>query len=114
MSQYVVPELMSSPVPLLLSPITLTVAKCWDPNPQSCFILPRGESGAVTRVLPGLKSLSTLHLPEGEPVRPIDPAAWVSHTAAMAATLPPPYSKTTAICASSVTHLSSSLQPSLS
>ncbi|XP_056905062.1 segment polarity protein dishevelled homolog DVL-3 isoform X7 [Takifugu flavidus] len=50
-------------------PITLTVAKCWDPNPQSCFILPRGE-----------------------PVRPIDPAAWVSHTAAMTGTLPPPYS----------------------
>nr|XP_015216866.1 PREDICTED: segment polarity protein dishevelled homolog DVL-3 [Lepisosteus oculatus] len=41
-------------------PITLTVAKCWDPNPRGCFTLPRSE-----------------------PIRPIDPAAWVSHTAAM-------------------------------
>lgn len=24
-------------------PITLTVAKCWDPNPRSCFALPRSE-----------------------------------------------------------------------
>ncbi|KAM4742924.1 LOW QUALITY PROTEIN: segment polarity protein dishevelled homolog DVL-3 [Anableps anableps] len=48
--------------------VTLTVAKCWDPNPQSCFTLPRSE-----------------------PVRPIDPAAWVSHTAAMTGKLPPHY-----------------------
>uniref|UniRef100_A0A4W3IQ13 Dishevelled segment polarity protein 3 n=1 Tax=Callorhinchus milii TaxID=7868 RepID=A0A4W3IQ13_CALMI len=41
-------------------PITLTVAKCWDPTPRTCFTLPRSE-----------------------PIRPIDPAAWVSHTAAM-------------------------------
>uniref|UniRef100_A0A673H6Q6 Dishevelled segment polarity protein 3b n=1 Tax=Sinocyclocheilus rhinocerous TaxID=307959 RepID=A0A673H6Q6_9TELE len=46
-------------------PITLTVAKCWDPNPRSCFTLPRSE-----------------------PIRPIDPAAWVSHTAAMTGTYP--------------------------
>lgn len=26
-----------------LRPITLTVAKCWDPNPRSCFALPRSE-----------------------------------------------------------------------
>ncbi|XP_051953296.1 segment polarity protein dishevelled homolog DVL-3-like isoform X1 [Xyrauchen texanus] len=45
--------------------ITLTVAKCWDPNPRSCFTLPRSE-----------------------PIRPIDPAAWVSHTAAMTGTFP--------------------------
>lgn len=44
-----------------------------------------------------LISLSTLHFPEGEPVRPIDPAAWVSHTAAMTGTLLPPYSKNTII-----------------
>ncbi|KAK5601228.1 Segment polarity protein dishevelled DVL-3 [Crenichthys baileyi] len=50
-------------------PVTLTVAKCWDPNPRSCFTLPRSE-----------------------PVRPIDPAAWVSHTAAMTGKLPPHYS----------------------
>uniref|UniRef100_A0A8D3CEM0 Dishevelled segment polarity protein 3a n=1 Tax=Scophthalmus maximus TaxID=52904 RepID=A0A8D3CEM0_SCOMX len=47
-------------------PITLTVAKCWDPNPRGCFALPRSE-----------------------PIRPIDPAAWVSHTAAMTGVYPP-------------------------
>ncbi|KAJ8280521.1 hypothetical protein GJAV_G00055850 [Gymnothorax javanicus] len=46
-------------------PVTLTVAKCWDPNPRSCFTLPRSE-----------------------PIRPIDPAAWVSHTAAMTGAYP--------------------------
>ncbi|XP_057204388.1 segment polarity protein dishevelled homolog DVL-3 isoform X2 [Triplophysa rosa] len=46
-------------------PITLTVAKCWDPNPRSCFTLPRSE-----------------------PIRPIDPAAWVTHTAAMTGAYP--------------------------
>ncbi|XP_031429370.1 segment polarity protein dishevelled homolog DVL-3 [Clupea harengus] len=46
-------------------PITLTVAKCWDPNPRGCFTLPRGE-----------------------PIRPIDPAAWVSHTAALTGAYP--------------------------
>ncbi|XP_041796056.1 segment polarity protein dishevelled homolog DVL-3 [Chelmon rostratus] len=50
-------------------PVTLTVAKCWDPNPRGCFTLPRSE-----------------------PVRPIDPAAWVSHTAAMTGSLLPHYS----------------------
>ncbi|KAL7400938.1 hypothetical protein ABVT39_020198 [Epinephelus coioides] len=49
-------------------PVMLTVAKCWDPNPRGCFTLPRSE-----------------------PVRPIDPAAWVSHTAAMTGRLPPHY-----------------------
>ncbi|KAG7479865.1 segment polarity protein dishevelled-like DVL-3-like [Solea senegalensis] len=48
--------------------VMLTVAKCWDPNPRSCFTLPRSE-----------------------PVRPIDPAAWVSHTAAMTGRLLPHY-----------------------
>ncbi|XP_053279008.1 segment polarity protein dishevelled homolog DVL-3 [Pleuronectes platessa] len=48
--------------------VTLTVAKCWDSNPRSCFPLPRSE-----------------------PVRPIDPAAWVSHTAAMTGKLLPHY-----------------------
>ncbi|KAL5967402.1 hypothetical protein TSMEX_004876 [Taenia solium] len=44
-------------------PITLVVAKCWDPNPRSgCFVLSRQE-----------------------PVRPIDPRAWVLHTNAMTA-----------------------------
>uniref|UniRef100_A0A3P8TUL1 Dishevelled segment polarity protein 3b n=1 Tax=Amphiprion percula TaxID=161767 RepID=A0A3P8TUL1_AMPPE len=52
-------------------PVTLTVAKCWDPNPRGCFTLPRSE-----------------------PVRPIDPAAWVSHTAAMTGSLLPHYGTT--------------------
>ncbi|XP_055022579.1 segment polarity protein dishevelled homolog DVL-3-like [Boleophthalmus pectinirostris] len=50
-------------------PVTLTVAKCWDPSPRSCFTLPPSE-----------------------PVRPIDPAAWVCHTAAMTGRLTPHYS----------------------
>ncbi|KER21155.1 hypothetical protein T265_15158 [Opisthorchis viverrini] len=44
-------------------PITLVVAKCWDPNPcPGYFTVPRQE-----------------------PVRPIDPRAWVLHTNAMTA-----------------------------
>uniref|UniRef100_A0A672H8Y0 Dishevelled segment polarity protein 3b n=1 Tax=Salarias fasciatus TaxID=181472 RepID=A0A672H8Y0_SALFA len=58
------------------SPVTLTVAKCWDPNPQGCFRLPRSEF---------------THHTHSEPVRPIDPAAWVSHTAAMTGRLLPHY-----------------------
>ncbi|KAM9820281.1 segment polarity protein dishevelled homolog DVL-3 [Neosynchiropus ocellatus] len=50
-------------------PLTLTVAKCWEATPRSGFSLPRSE-----------------------PVRPIDPAAWVSHTAAMTGRLLPHYS----------------------
>merc|ERR550519_934135 len=41
-------------------PIKLVVAKCWDPNPKDYFSVPRTE-----------------------PVRPIDPGAWVAHTAAV-------------------------------
>ncbi|CAH1773484.1 unnamed protein product [Owenia fusiformis] len=41
-------------------PVTLVVAKCWDPNPKGYFTIPRQE-----------------------PVRPIDPSAWVAHTTAM-------------------------------
>ncbi|KAG8196080.1 hypothetical protein JTE90_007820 [Oedothorax gibbosus] len=37
-------------------PIKLVVAKCWDPNPTGYFTIPRTE-----------------------PVRPIDPGAWVAH-----------------------------------
>ncbi|XP_039732751.1 segment polarity protein dishevelled homolog DVL-1 isoform X2 [Pteropus medius] len=46
-------------------PISLTVAKCWDPTPRSYFTIPRAD-----------------------PVRPIDPAAWLSHTAALAGARP--------------------------
>ncbi|XP_067947739.1 segment polarity protein dishevelled homolog DVL-3-like isoform X3 [Watersipora subatra] len=41
-------------------PITLVVAKCWDPTPKGYFTIPRQE-----------------------PVRPIDPSAWVAHTTAL-------------------------------
>merc|ERR1719193_2033622 len=41
-------------------PIKLVVAKCWDSNPKDYF-----------------------HVPKTEPVRPIDPGAWVAHTAAV-------------------------------
>ena len=40
--------------------LQLVVAKCWDPNPKDYFSVPRTE-----------------------PVRPIDPGAWVAHTAAV-------------------------------
>ncbi|EFX79289.1 dishevelled-like protein [Daphnia pulex] len=42
-----------------ICPIKLVVAKCWDPNPKGYFTIPRTE-----------------------PVRPIDPGAWVAHTEA--------------------------------
>ncbi|XP_023342187.1 segment polarity protein dishevelled homolog DVL-3 [Eurytemora carolleeae] len=41
-------------------PIKLVVAKCWDANPKDYF-----------------------EVPKTEPVRPIDPGAWVAHTAAV-------------------------------
>ncbi len=43
-------------------PIKLVVAKCWDPNPKGYFTVSKQE-----------------------PIRPIDPSAWVAHTAAMTA-----------------------------
>lgn len=49
---------------LIYSAIKLVVAKCWDPNPKGYFTIPRTE-----------------------PVRPIDPGAWVAHTAAMRGTI---------------------------
>ncbi|XP_062832940.1 segment polarity protein dishevelled homolog DVL-3 isoform X1 [Anolis carolinensis] len=63
-------------------PITLTVAKCWDPSPRGCFSLPRI---APQRIWAGPDSPCS---DPGEPIRPIDPAAWVSHTAAMTGTYP--------------------------
>lgn len=45
------------------SPITLVVAKCWDANPRGGFFT----------------------IPRQEPVRPIDPRAWILHTNAMTA-----------------------------
>ncbi|XP_051512748.1 segment polarity protein dishevelled homolog DVL-2-like [Myxocyprinus asiaticus] len=61
-------------------PIILTVAKCWDPSPQGYFILPRNE-----------------------PIRPIDPAVWVSHSVAMSGGAYPPYPPSTITSSSSVT-----------
>ncbi|KRX89402.1 Segment polarity protein dishevelled -like protein DVL-3 [Trichinella pseudospiralis] len=49
-------------------PIKLVVAKCWDPNPKGYFTIPRTE-----------------------PVRPIDPGAWVAHTNALRAEMPLDY-----------------------
>lgn len=46
-------------------PITMLVAKCWDPSPQK---------GHFT-------------IPRSEPVRPIDPEAWVAHSMAAMAKL---------------------------
>lgn len=43
-------------------PIKLTVAKCFENGPRSCFAVPRQRD---------------------EPVRPIDPHAWIQHTNAM-------------------------------
>ncbi|CAG02140.1 unnamed protein product, partial [Tetraodon nigroviridis] len=79
-------------------PITLTVAKCWDPTPRGCFTLPRGESAVCflgNHELPGngawlqVSEVVVNLRPAGEPVRPIDPAAWVSHTAAYDGQAPP-------------------------
>lgn len=47
-------------------PIKLVVAKCWPDNGQSSS----ARGGCLT-------------LPRAEPVRPIDPGAWVAHTAAV-------------------------------
>ena len=50
----------SNPIIIIVHrPIKLVVAKCWDPNPKGYFTIPRTE-----------------------PVRPIDPGAWVAHTEA--------------------------------
>ncbi|XP_067140548.1 segment polarity protein dishevelled homolog DVL-3 isoform X2 [Centruroides vittatus] len=64
-------------------PIKLVVAKCWDPNPKGYFTIPRTE-----------------------PVRPIDPSAWVAHTEAARATdypLRPPSVSTLTSTSSSIT-----------
>ncbi|KAG1654321.1 Segment polarity protein dishevelled DVL-3 [Nymphon striatum] len=63
-------------------PIKLVVAKCWDPNPKGYFTIPRTE-----------------------PVRPIDPGAWVAHTAAIRGDYPmrPPSVSTLTSTSSSIT-----------
>ena len=46
-------------------PIKLVVAKCWEQAPAKGY----------------------LSMPSNQPVRPIDPGAWVAHTAAVRGTL---------------------------
>ncbi|XP_014211768.1 segment polarity protein dishevelled homolog DVL-3 [Copidosoma floridanum] len=67
-------------------PIKLVVAKCWDPNPKGYFTIPRTE-----------------------PVRPIDPGAWVAHTAAIRGEGFPPRPPS----ATTITSTSSSLASTL-
>ncbi|XP_023245606.1 segment polarity protein dishevelled homolog DVL-3-like [Copidosoma floridanum] len=70
----------------VLWPIKLVVAKCWDPNPKGYFTIPRTE-----------------------PVRPIDPGAWVAHTAAIRGEGFPPRPPS----ATTITSTSSSLASTL-
>merc|ERR1712001_407932 len=64
-------------------PIKLTVAKCWADS---------GNSSAK----------GYLTLPRAEPVRPIDPGAWVAHTAAIRGDFPGRAPSMTTLSASSV------------
>ena len=50
---------------LFFRPIKLVVAKCWEQAPTKGY----------------------LSMPSNQPVRPIDPGAWVAHTAAVRGTL---------------------------
>ncbi|XP_078062632.1 segment polarity protein dishevelled homolog DVL-2-like [Mustelus asterias] len=61
-------------------PIILTVAKCWDPSPQGYFTLPRNVPHSLMRF--------SVPLSVDEPIRPIDPAAWVSHSVALTGAYP--------------------------
>jgi len=62
-------------------PVKLVVAKCWDPNPK----------GNVSHNLCWAKNdkvfiLGYFTIPRSEPVRPIDPSAWLAHTNALRST----------------------------
>ncbi|KAM3958651.1 segment polarity protein dishevelled [Aphomia sociella] len=75
-------------------PIKLVVAKCWDPNPKGYFTIPRTE-----------------------PVRPIDPGAWVAHTQALREAYPPPPPSLSALpagAASEASTLAAGAEPPLS
>lgn len=67
-------------------PIKLVVAKCWDPNPKGYFTIPRTE-----------------------PVRPIDPGAWVAHTEAARGGTYPNRPPSVATITSTTTSMMSSL-----
>ena len=75
-------------IEIFFSPVTLVVAKCWDPHPKGYFTIPRQE-----------------------PVRPIDPSAWVAHTNAMQQR--PEYHSSSSITNSTLTSTSSSLTSSV-
>ncbi|XP_059085954.1 segment polarity protein dishevelled homolog DVL-3-like isoform X2 [Tigriopus californicus] len=61
-------------------PIKLVVAKCWDPAPSKNYFT----------------------IPRTEPVRPIDPGAWVAHTAAVRGDYPGRCPSVTTLSASSM------------
>lgn len=59
-------------------PVKLVVAKCWDPNPK-------GKSPDLKKISLHIKQrfscfIGYFTIPRTEPVRPIDPGAWVAHT----------------------------------
>lgn len=60
-------------------PVKLVVAKCWDPNPK-------GEIYFLFFIVYHSKIIliaGYFTIPRTEPVRPIDPGAWVAHTQAL-------------------------------
>ena len=75
---------------MAFSPITLVVAKCWDPNPKGYFAVPHQEA-----------------------VRPIDPSAWVAHTEAARSNVPRniPYAPSLSTVTSTSSSLVSSMPP---
>lgn len=75
-------------------PIILTVAKCWDPSPQGYFTLPRSKRSTASLFVLLIwwvsnSNVTTFPTCADEPIRPIDPAAWVSHSVAMTGAYPP-------------------------
>lgn len=59
-------------------PVKLVVAKCWDPNPKGLIIVWSTEAVTNNFVI-----LGYFTIPRSEPVRPIDPGAWLAHTQAL-------------------------------
>eukprot|EP00794_Sanderia_malayensis_P015312 gene15312-16889_t len=57
-------------------PITLTVAKCWDPSPKGYFTVAKND------MMPNMPNMPNIN---DEPVRPIDPSAWIQHSEAVRA-----------------------------
>jgi segment polarity protein dishevelled len=60
-------------------PVKLVVAKCWDPNPKG-----KKLNSLFTQLLISYFSFKGYFtIPRSEPVRPIDPGAWLAHTQAL-------------------------------